>query len=329
MSTRERLSKLRNEIDELLSEVEKTSDLNIVLERLEQLESKVDKIDALENMLKTRTEVESTAGVEDFVEKIGALDSKIEGIREDISSLKAEFTNEITSLRRQVGNIIEAIIDLVKTIAPEIVKPETEASLEPLENITESHPETEKLEKPEEASSPLETIPEITPSTHVEPPPEEQTARETPTILTQLEETDLPERIEEEPLATEESSEISEVDDLSLRTEVEGTESELDSFVRREDKEMLNELGLDMIEYTTERVEPPEQESSTPPYVQLTNLEMRKIKLEREIKDLKTMIQAGFSSPEDEKRLDEKIREKEEIERQIQEISGRTSNPSG
>ncbi|MHA1604429.1 MAG: hypothetical protein ACTSV0_10895 [Candidatus Freyarchaeota archaeon] len=329
MSIRERLSKLRNEIDELLSEVEKTSDLNIVLERLEQLESKVDKIEALENMLKTRTEVESTAGVEDFVEKIGALDSKIEGIREDISGLKAEFTNEVTSLRRQVGNIIEAIIDLVKTIAPEIVKPETEASLEPLENITESHPETEKLEKPEEVSSPLETIPETTPSTHVEPPPEEQKARETPTILTQLEETDLPERIEEEPPATEESSEISEVDDLSLRTEVEETESELDSFVRREDKEMLNELDLDMIEYATERVEPPEQKSSTPPYVQLTNLEMRKIKLEREIKDLKTMIQTGFSSLEDEKRLDEKIREKEEIERQIQEISGRTSNPSG
>ncbi|MEM3651154.1 MAG: hypothetical protein QW831_10550, partial [Candidatus Jordarchaeaceae archaeon] len=79
-------------------------------------------------------------------------------------------------------------------------------------------------------------------------------------------------------------------------------------------------LGLDMLDYVKEKKVKLSSEERAPAYVQLTNLETKKLKLEREISDLKTMIKAGFGSLEDEKRLNDKIREKEEIEKQIRDI---------
>ncbi len=328
MSTRERLSKLKNEIDELLSEVEKKPELNVILNRIEQIESKFDKIGAMEELLKSKTEIEPDIRTDEILEKVDNMDSKMVNIGEEISSLKREFTDEITSLRKQVSNVIDAIIDLVKTVAPEIVKPETKVPLEPLQKIAEERilTETEELEKPHIAKpeiAPSETIPETIETTEEEMPPEEQTTTETPTILTQLEETEIPERIEEEPI-TEETPEVSERESLPVEEEVrEEEESELDSFLSKEDETLLKELGLDMIDYKTEKkIELPDEET-TPLYVQLTDLETRKLRLEREINDLKTMVQAGFGSLEDEKRLEEKIIEKEDIELKIREIEGR------
>jgi hypothetical protein len=201
MSTRERLGKLKKEIDELLSEVEKKPEINLILNRMEQLESKFDKIDSMETLLKSKTEAEPTVRTDEVLEKIGEMDSKIVTIAEDISSLKKEFTEEITSLRKQVGNIIESIIDLVKTIAPEIIKPETAAPPEPLEKKAEEERQTEtkeleqpSIEKPQEVA-PSEAIPETTEIIEEETPYEEQT----PTILSQLEETEIPERLERTP----------------------------------------------------------------------------------------------------------------------------------
>ncbi len=331
MSTRERLNKLKKEIDELLSEVEKKPEINLILNRMEQLESKFDKIDAIENLLKSKTEMESAVRTDEVLEKVGEMDSKIVTIGEDISSLKKEFTEEITSLRKQVGNIIEAIIDLVKTIAPEIIKPETAVPLEPLEKMAEEGRPTETkeleqplVEKPEEVT-PSEAIPETTETIEEEIPPEEQTTIETPTILTQLEETEIPERLEEEPIIRE-LPEVSETEGLTVEEEVREGESELDSFLTKEDKKILKELGLDMIDYATEEKIELTEEETTPSYVHLANLETRKLKLEREINDLKTMIQAGFGSLEDEKKLEEKNREKEEIEIMIQEIETKNKN---
>nr|MDO8081459.1 hypothetical protein [Candidatus Freyarchaeota archaeon] len=309
MKTRERLSKLRNEIDELLSEVEKTPELNVILERMGQLESKFAKIDEIENRLKSKPEIESVVGTENVLEKMGEIDTKIVAIREDVSSLKNQFISEVKSLRTQMGNVVEAIVDLLKTIAPEIVKPETRIPLEPLKKIAE--------EKPFAAEpTPPKAIPET-----VEPT-EEQIIIKTPTILTKLDEIEMPERIEEKPI-TREPTEISEAESLAVEEGVKKPESELDSFVSKEDEKILKELGLDMIEQATGRkIKLPEKER-TPSYVRLTNLETRKLKLEREINDLKTTIQAGFGSLEEEKRIEEKIREKEEIEKQIRELENK------
>jgi hypothetical protein len=131
---------------------------------------------------------------------------------------------------------------------------------------------------------------------------------------------EIPGRVEEKPIIREEPKEISPVGSLGVEEGVKEPESELDSFVSKEDEKILKELGLDMVERTTEkRIKLPEKERS-PSYVRLTNLETRKLKLEREINDLKTTIQAGFGSPEEEKRIEEKIREKEEVEKQIREL---------
>ncbi|MFB0560903.1 MAG: hypothetical protein ACETWM_06800 [Candidatus Lokiarchaeia archaeon] len=327
MSTRERLSKLKKEIDELLSEVEKKPEINLILNRMEQLESKFDKIDSMENLLKSKTEMESAVRTEEVLEKVGEMDSKIVTIGEDISSLKKEFTEEITSLRKQVGNIIEAIIDLVKTIAPEIIKPETAVPLEPLEKMaeegrpTETKESEEPLEEKPQEVTPSEAIPETTETIEEETPSEEQS----PTILTQLEEREIPERLEEEPVLKE-LPEVSETEGLTVETEVKEGESELDSFLTEEDEKLLKELGLNMVDYAPEEKIELTEEETTPSYVQLANLETRKLKLEREINDLKTMIQAGFGSLEDEKKLEEKIREKEEIEIMIREIETKNEN---
>ncbi len=326
MSTRERLGKLKKEIDELLSEVEKKPEINLILNRMEQLESKFDKIDTMETLLKSKTEAEPTVRTDEVLEKIGEMDSKIVTIAEDISSLKKEFTEEIASLRKQVGNIIESIIDLVKTIAPEIIKPETAAPPETLEKKAEERQtETKELEQPSiekpQEVTPSEAIPETTETIEEEKPYEEQT----PTILSQLEETEIPERLEEEPIIRE-LPEVSDTEGLTVEEEVREGESELDSFLSEEDEKLLKELGLDMIDYASEeKIELTEGET-TPSYVHLANLETRKLKLEREINDLKTMIQAGFGSLEDEKKLEEKIREKEEIEMMIREIETKNKN---
>ncbi len=326
MSTRERLGKLKKEIDELLSEVEKKPEINLILNRMEQLESKFDKIDSMETLLKSKTEAEPKVRTDEVLEKIGEMDSKIVTIAEDISSLKKEFTEEIASLRKQVGNIIESIIDLVKTIAPEIIKPETAAPPETLEKKAEERQtETKELEQPSiekpQEVAPSEAIPETTEIIEEEKPYEEQT----PTILSQLEETEIPERLEEEPIIRE-LPEVSDTEGLTVEGEVREGESELDSFLSEEDEKLLRELGLDMIDYAPEeKIELTEGET-TPSYVHLANLETRKLKLEREINDLKTMIQAGFGSLEDEKKLEEKIREKEEIEMMIREIETKNKN---
>lgn len=320
MSTRERLSKLRNEIDELLSEVEKKPEINTVLNRIDQIESKLEKINSMEELLKSKTETESAVRTNEILEKFEGMDYKITSIGEEISSLKKDFTTEVTSLRKQVGNIIEAIIDLVKTIAPEIIKPEKTVPLEPLQKIAEKKglTETKEVEQPlleeTEKATTFETISESEIIEEEEPPDEQ-----TPTILTQLEESEIPERLEEKPII----SELPEVETEELREEEEvREESELDSFLSEEDEKLLKELGLDMIDTVAEEKFKFLEEEKTPKYVQLTNLETRKLKLEREINNLKTMIQAGFGSLEDEKKLEEKIREKEEIEIKIREIEG-------
>jgi hypothetical protein len=313
MKTRERLNKLRNEIDELLGEVEKTPELTALLERMEQLESKFAKIDEIENRLKCKPEIESVAETENVLEKIGEIDSKIAAVKEDVSSLKNQFNDEVKSLRTQMGNVVDAIVDLVKTIAPEIVKPQTKIPLEPLEKIAG---EKTLAAQP----TPPKVAPETAEAIKMEVPKEEQIIIKTPTILTQLGQIEMPGRIEEKPTTREEPEEISLAESLGVEEGVKEPESELDRFVSKEDEKILKELGLDMIERTTERrIKLPEKERS-PSYVRLTNLETRKLKLEREINDLKTTIQAGFGSPDDEKRIEEKIREKEEVEEQIREL---------
>jgi len=324
MSTRERLNKLRSEIDELLNEVEKTTEFKVVLERIQQLETKMDKIDEIEERLKSRTATETVVETENILGKIGDLDSKIMGIREDISILKKEVKEEIKSLRAQVANIIEAIIDLVKTVAPEIVKPETGPLTKTQEKIPEEKPLPETwehqqplLEKPEEATL-TEKVPQTAEMIEIESPPVEQ-PRESPTFLTRLKEEEFPEKIEEAP-TKKEFAEFSEAEGLSVKEGLEKPESDLDSLLTEEDKKLLRNLGLDMLDYIKEKKVKLSSEDRAPAYVQLTNLETKKLKLEREIIDLKTMIKAGFGSLEDEKRLNDKIREKEEIEKQIRDI---------
>jgi hypothetical protein len=308
MKTKERLSRLRNEIDELLSEVEKTPELNVILEKIGQLEAKFDKIDEIENRLKSKPEIESLVK-KDVLEKIGEINSKIVEIREEVSTLKNQFTNEVKYLRTQMGNVVEAIVDLVKTLAPEIIKPETGIPLEPLKKIAEEKTLTTETTSPKVVSETVEST-------------EEQVIIKTPTILTKLDKVEMPERFEEKAI-TKEPTEISEEKSLGVEERVKEPVSELDSFVSKEDEKILKELGLDMIEQVKEkRFNIPEMET-TLSYVRLTNLETRKIKLEREINELKTTIQAGFGSLEDEKIIEEKIREKEEIEKQIRELENK------
>lgn len=308
MKTKERLSKLRNEIDEMLSEVEKTPELNVILERIGQLESKFDKIEEIENRLKSRPEIESLVR-KDVLEKMGEIDSKIAEIREDVSSLKNQFTNEVKYLRTQMRNVVEAILDLVKTLAPEIVKPEITIPLEPLKKITEEKTFTAEPTPPKAVSETAEAI-------------EERIIIKTPSNSTQLDKIEMPERLKEKPM-TKETREISEQKSLGVEEEVKEPASELDSFVSREDEKILKKLGLDIVEEVTERrFSSPEMESP-PSYVLLTNLETRKLKLEREINELKTTIQAGFGSLEDEKIIEEKIKEKEEIEKRIRKLENK------
>ncbi|WXG40065.1 MAG: hypothetical protein WED07_04460 [Candidatus Freyarchaeum deiterrae] len=314
MKNRDRLSKLRNEIDELLSEVEKTPELTALLERMELLESKFDKINEIENSIKNKPGIESLVITENVLEKIGDIDSKIVAIREDVSSLKNQFEGEVKSLRMQMGNVVEAILDLVKTIAPEIIKPETRIPLEPLEKIAREKPLAAEATHPKVASETAETI-------KIEVPKEEQIIIKTPTILTQLDLIKLPVKIEETPI-TGKPTEISAEESTSEKEISKEPESELDRFVSAEDEKILKELGLDMIDRMEKKIKLPEKER-LPSYIRLTNLKMKKLKLIGEINDLKTAIQVGFASPEEEKTMEDKIREKDEVEKQIQELENK------